>query len=616
MDDTVNELLRRKKAVLNHQIRSDLVVSNHQEKAQAFSLLQQKDVPTKSPGTNFSGKEYSFGLSNCTVKVGEKRQWNECDDICNTENRSKSEDAVVNLSKDMIVHRKRRVFSDNGDAAEEFGSGKQLTEVDCSRNPMSNAINTNRKMDRKQDAQVGAAVGISGNLEVDQNSGLCDSGSGGAVPQNIFGCAGLKFNDFDKLREEVNFEVGQTWAVYDTVDGMPRLYAQIRKVSAPCFELRITYLEPDPNGEKELQWFEEDLPVSVGMFRLGENKSTQDRSIFSHVIHCNEQSNTLCFSVTCRFIKTCHFSVSPRKGETWALFKNWDIKWSSEPDSHRKYEYEFVEILSDYSDEGGAYVAYLHKAKGFASVFFRMGTGYEGIFRILPQSLYRFSHRVPSFKLTEIEGKGMPKDAYELDKAALPETIEEIIVPSNSETRGSGYDDLPLYYGRIQKITFTHAFKQDPVIKLHIGRLKATRSPKDVVDWEDGQMPVGCGTFYSRKIVPQTSLDGIEYTILPKIVEILDDTLDYKVQLLEYESVHDDDDDDDDGTGNRLFRACTEYTYNEDEGSEPIFTIPKSERIRFSNKVPASRVTKEMLGELKEFLSVDYRATPINVIHC
>jgi len=63
-----------------------------------------------------------------------------------------------------------------------------------------------------------------------------------------------------------------------------------------------------------------------------------------------------------------------------------------------------------------------------------MGTGYEGIFRILPRSLYRFSHRVPSFKLTGVKGKDMPKDAYELDQAALPETIEEIIVPSNSES--------------------------------------------------------------------------------------------------------------------------------------------------------------------------------------
>ena len=92
---------------------------------------------------------------------------------------------------------------------------------------------------------------------------------------------------------------------------------------------------------------------------------------------------------------------------------------------------------------------------------------------------------------------------------------------------------MPLYYGRIQKITFTQAFKQDPVIKLHIGRLKATHSPKDVIDWEDRQMPVGCGTFYSRnvleiitpnevshQVVPQTSMDGIEYTILPKIGEL------------------------------------------------------------------------------------------------
>ncbi|VYS67263.1 unnamed protein product [Arabidopsis thaliana] len=414
MDDTVNELLRRKKAVLNHQIRSDLVastLSNHQVKPQAFSLLQQKDVQTKSPGTHFS---------NCAVKVGEKRKRNECGSICNTENRSMTED-VVNLSKDRNVDSKRSAFSDNGDAAQEFGSGKQLPEVDCSKDPMSNA-------------QVGAVVGNSRNLEVDQNSGLCDSESGGVVPQKISGFAGLKFNDFDKLREEVNFEVGQTWAIFDPVDGMPRLYAKIIKVSAPCFGLRITYLEPDPDGEKELQWFEEDLPVSVGNFRLGENKCTQDRSIFSHVIHCNELSNTLCFSVTCRFINTCHFSVSPREGETWALFKNWDIKWSSEADSHRKYEYDFVEILSDYADEAGVYVAYLHKAKGFASVFLRMGTGYEGIFRILPRSLYRFSHRVPSFKLTGVKGKDMPKDAYELDQAALPETIEEIIVPSNSES--------------------------------------------------------------------------------------------------------------------------------------------------------------------------------------
>ncbi|KAL9279918.1 hypothetical protein AtEden1_Chr5g0102321 [Arabidopsis thaliana] len=74
-------------------------------------------------------------------------------------------------------------------------------------------------------AQVGVAMGISQNLEADNNSFLCDSGSAGAVPQKISGCAGLKFNDFDRLREGVKFEAGQTWAIYNnTVDQMPRLW--------------------------------------------------------------------------------------------------------------------------------------------------------------------------------------------------------------------------------------------------------------------------------------------------------------------------------------------------------------------------------------------------------
>ncbi|CDY13917.1 BnaC09g39090D [Brassica napus] len=128
-------------------------------------------------------------------------------------------------------------------------------------------------------------------------------------------------------------------------------------------------------------------------------------------------------------LNTGHLTGSLRKGETWALFKNWDINWSSEPASHRSYEYEFVEILSDYADKAGVYVAFLHKAKGFASVFFRMGTGHA---RILPHSLYQFSHSVPSIRLTGTEARGVPKDAYELDQAALPKTIQEIMVPSEN----------------------------------------------------------------------------------------------------------------------------------------------------------------------------------------
>ncbi|KAL0647522.1 hypothetical protein Bca4012_045813 [Brassica carinata] len=445
---------------------------------------------------------------------------------------------------------------------------------------------------------------------------------------------GLKFNDFEKLGKQVNFSVGHTWALDDKVDGMPRLYARIRKVSAPSFGVRITYLEADPDDEKQIQWLEEDLPVYAGQFKLGKHQNTKDLSIFSHAIRCMEGSNT------------GHLTGSLRKGETWALFKNWDINWSSEPASHRSYEYEFVEILSDYADKAGVYVAFLHKAKGFASVFFRMGTGHA---RILPHSLYQFSHSVPSIRLTGTEARGVPKDAYELDQAALPKTIQEIMgkVFQTGQVWSfrSVYDQLPLYYGKIEKITFTHALNQKPMFKLHIGRLKATPLPVDVTEWELKRMLVGCGTFYARKaleiisasqisqqVMPQISMDGTEYTILPKIgevwviyrhwcydldiedlefgfkeydvVEILDDTLDYKVLLLELQSVND---------KYRFLRAVKRRKYHgeDDDESEPIFTISKSKRLRFTNKVAASRVTREIHGELKDLLHVDARALPL-----
>ncbi|XP_013609165.1 PREDICTED: uncharacterized protein LOC106315878 [Brassica oleracea var. oleracea] len=567
MDITLNELTtRREKAGQNHHSRSDSVASTpkvHQEKVQPFSYL------------------------NCSaVKVGEKRQRDEY-------------------------------------AAEIRNTGEQ-------------------------------------NSRRGSNDNGCAERGEESVQPEISECADPKFNDFEKLRADANFAVGQTWALYDTADGMPRLYAHIRKVSAPSFGLRITYLEPDPDDEKQIKWCEEDLPVSTGKFRLGKNENTKEISKFSHLIQSHEGNNT-----------GRHFTISPRKGETWALFKNWDINWSSEPDSHCSYEYEFVEILSDYADETGVFVSYLHKAKGFASVFFRMGTDHGDIFRVY--SLYRFSHMVPSFKLTETEGKRVPKDAYELDQAALPKTIQEVMVPSESNSKPkrqdiyfvskgkvfqtgqvwsfcSRYDDLPLYYGKIQKITFTQAFKQEPVFKLHIGRLKATTPfPKDVVEWRDRGMPVGCGTFYARKaleiitpsqvshqVIPQVSLDGNEYTILPKIgevwaiyrywsvhidvedlefglydiVEVLDDSLeDYKVQMLVQESFLDDDE-----NYNRYFKGATEYVDNEVEGSEPIFTIPKSERIRFSNKVHALRVTKEIHGELNDLFCMEFNAVPINIL--
>ncbi|CAH8381463.1 unnamed protein product [Eruca vesicaria subsp. sativa] len=509
----------------------------------------------KNEAASVSGKKSSPGLS-CDVKVGEKR---------------KREEVAASLPS---------------------------------------VINANQTLN---------ALGSSGNDKVDNNSGSR---------------ADLKFNDFDKLREDVNFAVGQVWALYDTTDKVPRQYALIRKVTAPSFGVRITYLEPDPDDEKEIQWFEQDLLVCAGKFRLGKNQNTKDRSMFSHVIHCNKGGG------------------------------------DSEPDSHRKYEYEFVELLSDYCTYGaGVTVAFLHKAKGFASVFFRMRIVDDADnFNILPHNLYRFSHKIPSFKLTGVKGKGLPKYAYELDQAALPATIEEVTVPShrlvefvapkpealcfpiNGKVFQTGQiwsyigcdDNMPREYCRIHKISVTQTFEQAPDYKIISYRLKAKLLPGEVIHWADKKLHVSCGTFlvskvhvalapdsFSHLMVPGTSMEGNEYTIVPKIgevwaiyrfwngfleeiyeehvvVEVLDDVaLDYKVLALEPALQFNEDEE-----GKRVFRAAESRPLDFDDGDDVIFTIPKSKTLRFSHQITASRVTKEIDGELKELFELDSTQVP------
>ncbi|CAA7061906.1 unnamed protein product [Microthlaspi erraticum] len=572
MDVTSNELLRRK------AVSESFMKGTSSDGDATFSSASAENVP--SPGLS------------CAVSVGEKRKRNDDVGICNTKSPG-------------VVRSIRGESNDNGD-------GERRVEL--------------------------------------------------VQPKKYESSSGVKFIDFDRLREEEKFAVGQIWALFDTPDKVPRQYAMIRKVSAPSFGLRITYLEPDPDDEREIQWFEQDLPVSAGKFRLGNSQNTEDRSVFSHVMHCNGGSNS------------GHLILSPRKGETWALFKNWDINWSSEPDSHRKYEYEVVEILSDYAGgSGGVSVAILHKAKDFASVFFRMGFGDAEVSQILPHSLYRFSHRIPSYKMKRVEVKGVPRDAYELDQAALPESMEEKVVPPYLYAKPkpealcvrrngkvfqtgqiwsfcSGNVNLPLYYCRIQKITLIQASVQEPEFKIQVCRLKAMPFPEDVIQWEDKKMPVGCGTFWVYKsplafspddvvqqVVPQISMDGNEYTILPKIgelwaiyrtwdpqitfselenkhmdfdiVEVLGDALEYKVLALEPALLSHED------VKKKFFSRAAErkpshHRCNDEDGSEVIFTIPKSKMLRFLHRIPASRVTKNIDGEMKELFEVDSRALP------
>ncbi|KAE9591414.1 putative DnaJ domain-containing protein [Lupinus albus] len=227
-----------------------------------------------------------------------------------------------------------------------------------------------------------------------------------------------EFNDFEKKEE--CFEVGQIWAIFDTADGMPRFYAIIRKVFSQGFKVRITWLEADPDEDDEIHWLNVQLPIACGKFKLGATDTTKDHLMFSHLICCER-------------IGRSTFIVYPRKGETWALFKNWDIKWYMDVKSHQQYDYEFVQILSDYVEGEGVAVAYLAKLKDFVSLFSRIMKEGKHSVQIPSAELLKFSHRVPSFKMTGEERLGVPIGSYELDPASLPQNLEEVAVPEDVE---------------------------------------------------------------------------------------------------------------------------------------------------------------------------------------
>ncbi|KAJ7973407.1 DnaJ domain containing protein [Quillaja saponaria] len=214
------------------------------------------------------------------------------------------------------------------------------------------------------------------------------------------------FTDFAK--DKADFAVNQLWAIYDTVDCMPRFYARIKKIFSPGFKLLITWLEPNPDDQGEIDWCNEELPVSCGKYKHGGTEETMDHLMFSHQMQFMKGN------------RRGSYLIYPRKGETWAVFRNWDIRWSSDPQKNFNYEFEFVEILSDFVEEVGIEVAYLGKVKGFVCLFQQTKQIDILSFHIPPNELYRFSHQVPSFRMTGEESKGVPAASFELDPAALP----------------------------------------------------------------------------------------------------------------------------------------------------------------------------------------------------
>ncbi|CAA7015966.1 unnamed protein product [Microthlaspi erraticum] len=383
---------------------------------QQAKVPSQKEKPHKrqdSPATDSSGKA-SFPMSDSTAgNDNRKRKRKNMVESSDSDSSSESEDdnmAGQDLGSNGGQQRRRSVrgkrevsykenlsddddvvlVDDNGEGSqkntdpeseEETEDEKQTHKDHHSTETLPNGVKPEEKI--KED-QVETSAGASDPEE--------DISPGSEAKPNIISCDDPEFSNFDKQREESCFKVNQIWALYDEGEGMPRFYALIKKVRTPNFLIKYVWLEAEEDEKHN-------LTVSVGKFELGEEQETDGRDCFSHLVHSKARSGGK------------HFKVFPRKGETWALYKNWNM------DSESPREYDFVEILSEGAKIS---VGFLSKVEGFSFVFRPMPNDESDTLEIPPHEFYRFSHCIPSFRLKGTEGRGVIEGWYELDPAALP----------------------------------------------------------------------------------------------------------------------------------------------------------------------------------------------------
>ncbi|KAG7537729.1 hypothetical protein ISN44_As13g015860 [Arabidopsis suecica] len=232
------------------------------------------------------------------------------------------------------------------------------------------------------------------------------------------------FHNFDLDRSESSFKDDQIWAAYDDDDGMPRFYARIQKViSVNPFKMKISWLNSKSTSEfGPIDWMGAGFAKTCGDFRCGRYESTDTLNAFSHSVDFTKGARGL-------------LHILPKKGQVWALYRNWSPEWDKNTPDEVKHKYEMVEVLDDYTEDNQSLtVALLVKAEGFRVVF-RRSTDRLGVRKIAKEEMLRFSHQVPHYILTGKEADNAPEGCLELDPAATPCAFSSENVEANEKSK-------------------------------------------------------------------------------------------------------------------------------------------------------------------------------------
>ncbi|CAL8127827.1 unnamed protein product [Prunus armeniaca] len=284
---------------------------------------------------------------------------------------------------------------------------KARTEICKMLNRQSSATKAEKvKVNKKQKTVV--------NVDTANKSGTGEE----ATPPVSINVPDPDFHNFDLDRTERSFGDDQVWAAYDD-DGMPRYYARIHKViSLKPFKMRISWLNSRSNSELgPMDWVGSGFTKTCGDFRAGRHEIYDTLNSFSNKVSWTKSTRGV-------------IRIFPTRSEVWALYTNWSPDWNQHTPDAVIHKYDMVEVLDDFAEERGVCVVPLCKVAGFKTVF-RKHMDPKEVRWIPKEEMFRFSHQVPSHLLTGEEAPNAPKGCWELDPAATPSELLQVITEAD-----------------------------------------------------------------------------------------------------------------------------------------------------------------------------------------
>lgn len=206
-----------------------------------------------------------------------------------------------------------------------------------------------------------------------------------------------------------DFSKDQVWTVYCGKDLMPRQYVRIDNNVLSESHVCVTFLEPLPVLNVEIEWKKANLPIVCGVFKVSETSTNLPMSKFCYLVRFQKSTDETLYKIV------------PRKGEVWAMYKKWDAKWKQS--NYKAYQFQIVQILSDFSEEGSLMIVRLVEVGEFLTFFHKhQYDGFDLTHAVSKDEALSFSHRIPAFRVPGIEKHGIPENSWHLEPNALPPT--------------------------------------------------------------------------------------------------------------------------------------------------------------------------------------------------